>query len=176
MELIDNGQVADTRIESVSYGPDGQLQRTLLNDRQAPLPGGFLRKRLAEKDRERVEKHLVGLRQLLDQYTLAAAGKALDFVSRAIIRAPDTNGVLQLTGSHVVVPNDSIVLSVQAATRQTTKMGITTSFDGDLVNINASFKTLASGLNHLEFGEVAVPAKKIKLQLHNFNFNQNNSQ
>ena len=38
----------------------------------------------------------------------------------------------------------------------------------------ASFRTLPSGLTHLEFGEVDVPAKQMSLQLHNYNYNQNN--
>ena len=59
-------------------------------------------------------------------------------------------------------------------TRQTRKVTITTTFEGDPVTATASFKTLASGLTHLEFGEVDVPAKEMKLQLHNFNYNQNN--
>ena len=29
----------------------------------------------------------------------------------------------------------------------------------DVVNLTATFKTLASGLNHVDFGEVTVPAK-----------------
>ena len=173
-EVIDKGKVADTRIESVAYGPAGQLQRTLLNDEKAPLPGGFLRKRIAESEREKVEKYLLGLRNLLDQYTLPTAGKMLDFVSAAKIQAPDANGLLQLSGSSVVVPGDSLTLSVQATNRQTRKVTITTTFEGDMVTATASFNTLASGLNHLEFGEVDVPAKEMKLQLHNYNYNQNN--
>ena len=38
----------------------------------------------------------------------------------------------------------------------------------------ASFKSLESGLTHLEFGEVEVPANEMKLQLHNFDYNTNN--
>jgi hypothetical protein len=173
-ELIDKGKVADTRIDMVSYGADGQLQRSLLNDEASPLPRGFLRRRLAEKEKERTEKYLKGLRALLDQYTLPTEGKAFDFASEAKIEAPDANGVLQLTGSSVVVPGDALSLSVQATTRQTRKVAITTTYEGDAVTATASFKTLPSGLTHLEFGEVDVPAKEIKLQLHNFNFNQNN--
>ena len=47
-ELIDNGKVADTRIDSVTYGPNNQLQRTVLNDQSSPLPRGFLRRRIGE--------------------------------------------------------------------------------------------------------------------------------
>jgi hypothetical protein len=173
-ELIDKGKVADTRIESVSYGPNGQLQRTLLNDQSAPLPDGFLRRRIAEKEKEKVEKYLSGLRALLDQYTLPGQGKVSAFVSGAKIQPPDADGLLQLTGSSVVVPGDTFSLSVQATTRQARKVAITTTYEGDAVTASATFKTLPSGLTHLEFGEVDVAAQQMSLQLHNYNFNQNN--
>ena len=40
VELIENGAVKDTRIDQVTYGPDGNLQYTLLNDQGAQLPHG----------------------------------------------------------------------------------------------------------------------------------------
>jgi hypothetical protein len=48
-ELLDNGKVADTRIESVTYGPNGQLQRTLINDEKAPCPRAFCGSALPKK-------------------------------------------------------------------------------------------------------------------------------
>jgi hypothetical protein len=39
-EILEGGTVKDIRIETVNYGPGGQLQRTLLNDQSAPLPFG----------------------------------------------------------------------------------------------------------------------------------------
>jgi len=173
-ELVDKGKVADTRIELVTYGQDGGVQRTLLNDESSPLPRGFIRRRLAEREKEKVEKYLTGLRKLLDQYTLPSAGKVLDFVNAAKISAPDSNGLLQLTGSNVVLPGDSVTFWIEAATRNISKVAVTTTFDGDPVMVTASFRTLSRGLNHLEFGEVDVDAKEMKLQLHNFDYNQNN--
>src|SRR5262249_25929816 len=67
-EVIDQGQVKDLRIDAVNYGPTGQLQRTVMNDQSAPLPFGFLRRRVAENEREKVEEYLAGLRDLLEQY------------------------------------------------------------------------------------------------------------
>src|SRR4051812_23496193 len=52
-EVLDGGKVQDVRIDSVSCGPDGQLQRTVLNDQSSPLPHGFLRKRIAEDERKK---------------------------------------------------------------------------------------------------------------------------
>src|SRR5512140_2147834 len=58
MEVIENGQIKDTRIDLVNFGPGGNPQYTLLNDQGAPLPQGFLRRRLAEKEREMAEKYM----------------------------------------------------------------------------------------------------------------------
>jgi hypothetical protein len=173
-EFIKEGKVLDTRIDSVTYGPDGQLQRTVLNDEKSPLPHGFLRKKVAEKEREDVEKYLAGLRKLLDQYTLPTAGKVLDFVNQSSITAPDANGMLELTGSSVVVVGDTFNLWLQAATQRSEKVQITSFFEGETVTANASFKTLPSGLSHVAFAEIDVPAKGYRLQIHNFDYNQNN--
>ena len=174
LELLDNDQVKDTRIDLVSYGPNNQLQRTLVNDEHAPLPHGFLRKRIAEKEREKVHKYLSGLRTLLDQYTLPTAGKVIDFVSQAQIKSPDANGLLEITGGSVVEPGDSFTLWVDAKAQQTRKVQISTFFDGDMVNVSASFRTLESGLTHVQYGEVDVPDKGLQLMVHNFDYNRNN--
>jgi hypothetical protein len=74
IELTQNGTVQDTRIDQVSYGPDGNLQQTLLNDQSASLPRGFLRRAIAENKRQQTEQYMTGLRALVDQYTLKLAG------------------------------------------------------------------------------------------------------
>src|SRR5574337_711727 len=76
-EIIEQGQVKDTRLELVNYSPFGQLQRSLLNDSSAPLPFGFLRRAIADQERQKMETYLTGLRGLLEQYTLPTTGKLL---------------------------------------------------------------------------------------------------
>jgi hypothetical protein len=173
-EYSENDKVLDTLIESVTYGFNNQLQRTVLNNQEAPLPHGFVRKRVAEKERERMEKYLKGLRAMLDQYTLPTSMAVNTFVGTAVISAPDADGVLQLTGNNVVTSGDTLTMSVQAATKQMKKVQITTSYEGDPVTLTATYRTLASGLTHMAFAEISIPAKQISLQIHNFNFNPNN--
>ena len=95
-EVIDQGQVKDTRIDTVNYGPDGQLQRTVLNDQSAPLPFGFLRRRIASAERQKVEEYLMGLRGLLEQYTLPTAGKVQEFMNRSTATGPDASGFFEV--------------------------------------------------------------------------------
>jgi hypothetical protein len=173
-EVIDQGQVKDLRLDLVTYGPDGQLQRNVMNDESAPLPRGFIRRRIAEKERQKVEDYLSGLRAILEQYSLPTAGKMLDFLNQARTSGPDASGQLEMTGNGVITPGDTFSVWTDAKTRQTRKIQVATVFQGDVVNLTATFKTLASGLNHVDFGEVMVSAKQLSLQVQNFNYNKNN--
>jgi len=51
---------------------------------------------------------------------------------------------------------------------------VTTIFQGDQVDLTATFKTLKSGLIYMSFGEVIVPAKQMSVQVQNFDYNRGN--
>ena len=173
-QLEDNGTIKDTRIDTVLYGPDGQPQHTVLSDQSNPLPGGFFRKRIAEKEREETEQYLKSLRAFLHQYTLPTAGKVVDFISRTPIVPPGPDGVLQLSGGSVVVPGDTVSLSIYAPTKQTRRMSIMTFFQGDEVTVTATFKTLATGLNYPAYLQINVPDKNLTILIQNYDYiNQN---
>lgn len=176
-ELMDGGKVGDIRIELVNYGPDGTLQRSLLNEQGAHMPIGFLRKAVAENKKQQTEKYLAGLRSLLDQYTLPTAGKVIGFMASASLeftQAPDGSTLLQMSGTDVVMPGDTLSMWVDASTHAMRKVQITTTFEGDPTNVTATFKTLsASGLTFMSMAEVAVPAKHMTLQVQNYDYQQN---
>jgi hypothetical protein len=174
VELLENGVIEDIRIDLVALDPYQQWQRTLLNDQSAPLPEGFIRRRIAENERAQVETYLTGLRGLLDQYTMLTSGQVVSFVSQAQISAPDANGLLELTGGNVVMPGDSYSLWLNPASRQTRRIQVTTFFQLAQVQLTASFATLSNGLTHVQYAEVDVPAQGLRLQMHNFDYNPNN--
>jgi hypothetical protein len=128
---------------------------------------------MAEADRQKAEKYMIGLANFLDQYTLATAGKVVDFVSKAQIPPPDANALLKLTGSSVVVPGDSISLWVQGTTLYTTRMEVSTFFDGDIVVITSTFNALLNGLNYVAYTEATIRPKQLALQVHNYDYNPN---
>lgn len=173
-EVIDQGQVKDLRLDTVTYGPGGQLQRTIMNDQSAPLPFGFLRRKIAEDERQKVEQYLTGLRGLLEQYTLPTAGKVQDFMSGATATGPDASGLFEVTGRNVVTPGDTFSLWVDPKTRHPRRIQVATTFQGDPVSVIATFKTLATGLNHVAYAEAIVPAKQLSVQVQNFDYNRNN--
>jgi len=167
-----NGAVKDIRIDLVNFGPDGKLQRTVLNDEHSPLPRGFLRHRIAERKLKDLEKYMEGLRSLLHQYTLPTPGAVMNFLDAATT-TPAPNGQLMMSGQSVIQPGDSLTVWVDAASKKTRKFAVTTTFQGNPVNITATFATLPSGLNYVAYGEVTVPAKGYDLLIQNFDFNRN---
>jgi hypothetical protein len=169
-ELIDKGEIRDVRLEQVMYGPDGSLQRVLLNNQGASLPRGFLRRSIAEDKKKQMEEYLTGLRGLLDQYTLPTTGKVLDFMNQATTVGPDASGLIMMTGSSVVMPGDSLTIWTDAATRQTRKVQVTSLFQGDPVELTATFRTIPGGPTYMAFAEVTVPAKQLTVQVQNFNY------
>jgi len=171
-ELIENGAVKDMRLDQVQYGPDGMLQRMALNEQGASLPMGFLRRAIAEKNRKQMEDFLKGLRGLIDQYTLPTAGKVLDFMDTATATLADDGRLILMSGTGVVVPGDSLSVWTEAATRHTHKIQVNTFFQNETVNLTATFKTLRSGLTHVDYAEVIVPGKELTVQVQNFNYDR----
>jgi hypothetical protein len=172
VDFLVNGAQKDLRIDLVNFGPDGKIQRSTLNDQSAPLPGGFFRRKHAEKEREEIEKYMKGLGQLLHAYALPTPGAVLNFLDAATA-VPAGPGQVMYTGQNVVQPGDSLTVYVNTATNKTARVVASTSFQGNPVNLTATFSTLPNGLNYPAYAQVLVPAKGYDLMVQNFNYQQN---
>jgi len=172
IDFLVNGQQKDLRIDLVNIGPDGKLQRTTLNDESSPLPRGFFRRKIAEGKKKDVQEYIQGLGELLHKYTLPTPGAVLNFLD-AGTTVPSGPGQLTLSGQNVVQPGDSLTIYIDAATKKTQRVVVNTTFQGNPVNLTATFATLASGLNYPAYAEVVVPAKGYDVRVQNFNYQQN---
>jgi hypothetical protein len=144
-----------------------ELWRTYLDNLN-----GFLMRAVAENERQEVATYLKGLQGLLEQYTLPTAGKVLDFMLQAQVTGADAAGLVSMTGHGVVVPGDTFTVWADPRTRQTRKVQVASTFEGNVVNLNATFQTLPSRLTYVSYAEVTVPAKQITVQVQNFDFSR----
>ncbi len=173
-EILVNGQVKDIRIEQVSFDTGGQLQKQLVNDQPSkgfylPTPIGFLRRAVANHEKEEMQQYLAGLRTLLEQYTLPTTGKIMDFLATAT-SSGDPSGMFTITGNNIVQPGDSLTFTINTWTLHPTQIKVSTSFQGNPVQLTSSLKTLPSGLNYAEFAEATAPAKNLTVQIQNYNY------
>jgi hypothetical protein len=176
VEILKNGQVKDMRIEQVSYDANGQLQHTIVNEQGAnkmylPTPIGFLRRAVADHEKEETEQYLMGLKAMLEQYTLPTAGKILDFMQSARPTGPDANGLYQMSGNNVVQPGDNLTLWVNPWTQHVRRMSVNTNFQGGPVQLDATFASLpGTGLNYVSLAEATASAKQLSVQMQNYNY------
>lgn len=176
-EVLKDGDTQDIRIDLMNLGPDGTVQRSLINDQPGRLPGGFLRKAVAENKRKELEEYVGGLGKLVDQYTLPGAGKMASFLVQAQVQpstTPEGTTVLQVTGSSVVVPGDTFTTTLDGTKLVPKSIQITTTFKEEQVTVSATFRTTAAGLNHLQYATVTVPGKNITVNIHNYDYVPNN--
>jgi hypothetical protein len=172
-ELLEAGTVKDTRVDMVNW-VNGQYQKSQVSDQGPSLPRFGLRKRIAEDKQKEMQQYLAGLKALLGQYTMDSSPQVLAFLNKAQVSGPDATGLLALSGGSVVSPGDSMTLWVNVTTHKAAKVFVATTYQGDAITLNATFNTLPTGLNYMNWADVQIPAKTYEIQISNFNYNQNN--
>jgi hypothetical protein len=172
-ELLDGGVVKDTRVELVNW-VNGQYQRSLVSDQGPSLPRFGVRKAVAEEKQKEMKEYLEGLKSLLGQYTMDSSPQVLAFLNKAQVSGPDASGLLALSGGSVVAAGDSLTLWVDVASHRARKVFVATTYQGDPITLNATFNTLPTGLNYMNWADVQIPAKSLEVQVSNFNYNKNN--
>jgi hypothetical protein len=176
IEVLQDGKTEDIRIDVVTVGPTGQINRAVLNDQPGKLPDGFLRKAAAQKQREELETTINEIGKLVEQYMLPTSGKVVAFLASAKVQpvtTPDGKTLLQVSGSDVVSAGDTFAMSVDGRTLLPTGVQISTLYKGDKVTVTATFQAMKAGPNHMQYATVTVPAKKITVNIQNFDFTPN---
>jgi len=172
-DVQENGATQDLRIDLVTMLPGGTLQKSLLNDQQGALPGGFLRKAIEENKRKQLEKYVSELAPMVDHYTLGSAGAVINFLASAQVQpvsTPDGKTILNINGNNVVAPGDTFGMTVDGRTLQPLNVNVSTTYNNDPITIQASFITMKSGLNHLQYATVSVPGKNLVIMIHNYDY------
>jgi len=54
------------------------------------------------------------------------------------------------------------------------RIQVNSTFQGDPVQLTATFNTLPSGLNYMAYAEATVPNKQLSVQVQNFNYTRPN--
>ena len=164
-----DGQVRSSKEELVKFAPDGQMQRIVVSDTasEAKQPRG-IRGRIAANRIKSMKEWGAELGQMLKQYATMSPGTILDFLDQATITP--TGNMVTLEGQNVVQPNDSIVMLVDAASKELKTIDVQTHMDGDTVKVHIVSETTDDGLRYTARQTVSVPAQKVELEVENYDF------
>jgi len=163
LQLFRNGALANQAIIRQSYLANGRLQRAVVNQEHASLPGGFIARTKWE------DNFLADLQDLLAQYRPTSAA-LLNFVSATKVSGPDATGALVVSAKNVIKKGDVVTVWFDAKTRQLRRLQVATLFRDDPVQVNATYGVLPNGPSYMQYAQVEIPDQKVYLLIHNYDY------
>jgi hypothetical protein len=167
------GEVKDTKVESVSYGPDGQQKNVVSNDQAAKPPG--LRGLIAEKRGAEMQQEVESAVALLRTYvppnpqSLQAAVAAQNM---QLVPAPP--GEATLVFNNYSLPNDALTLTFAVEPKSIQTVNVSTWLDtqSKVVTLTVQFATLPDGTDHPATITLNIPSSEIQVTVVNSNYQQ----
>jgi len=169
-EILKSKEVLNIMIERNQYDTEGQLVQKLINQQGAKMPKAFLIRNIAEAERENIEKFLYGLRDFLKKYALQETDQVKRFIATATWQMADSTHEIVFTGKNVEQKGDEMTWWVEDNHYSTARIEVTTVFQKDVIHFTGTFMRLRDGLNYMNWADIYIPAKKITLQLQNFDY------
>ena len=168
-EVKIDGEVKSVKVDLVRFTPDGELQKTKISDSAdgQKKPRG-VKGKVASKKIKGMQEWAAELKALLQKYSLPTAGSLLDFMDKATV---ERNGQLAtLIAPDVVQQGDKMTVLADSESRQLKMIEVSTSLDGDAVQVEILNESLKDGPSYTARQVVTVPAQKVELTIENFNF------
>jgi len=171
-EILKSKEVLNIMIEKNQYGPDGKVIKKVLNEQGAKMPKAFIIHKIAEEEKENIEKFLFGLRDFLKKYSLQESAQVKRFIAAATWQVVDSTHEFIFNGRNVEEEGDQMTWMVEDVHYSTSRIEVTTKFQGDVVHFTGAFVRLKDGLNYMAYAEAIIPSRNITLQLQNYDYMQ----
>jgi len=173
-EVSIKGDTKKDEQKACHYGPDGQVQKTLLGPQGAPkdLPGG-LKGKIAKKKIAEMKDYMTRLKGLISHYAPPDPEKMQTSfqTGKANVNA-SSSGVASLTFSDYYKPGDKVTFGFDTAAKKLTSYDVTSYLDSpdDVVTLTNQFATLPDNTNYLQQTTLTSKSKQIEIKTINSNY------
>jgi hypothetical protein len=165
-----NGEQKSQKQEQCYYGADGTLQKVILF--QSPpeaLPGGFFRRRIAERKQKELAADVQEATALIHQYIpldqakLQAAKDAGNVSVQMVVPGQRA----RLTFSNYAMSGDSLALDVNLTNNHPLAVAVSSMMNSDqsAVTINVTYGTLDDGTTYISGAVLNDPTKPLTITL-----------
>ena len=167
-----NGEVKDTKVEAVSYGPDGQVQKNEISDASAPKPGG-IRGEIAARKGAEMKDEVESAAALVHSYVPPAPEKleaAVAAHNMKLLAAPP--GLASLAFTNYNLPNDALTLTFAVEPKSIQTVDVSTWLDSPSkpVTLVVQFATLPDGTDHPATVTLSLPSSNLQIAIANSNY------
>jgi len=171
-QLTYNGDVKNTKVQSVSYGPDGQLVKTELSQDAAKKPPG-LRGMIAAKKGEDMTAELESASVLVHSYIPPSPDKLQAAVAAGNMQmSPAPPGVATLVFANYQLPGDALTLTLIPEAMQIETIDVSTWLDNPskVVTLVVQFQSLPDATNYPATTTLTIPSSKVQVTITNANY------
>ena len=170
-ELKLKGESKSTKVESVRYDANGQLQKNTIetSPQKQPQGGGRLKQKVVEKKTDEFKELLGGLSATAQSYAHLTPEQAQAFAQRATV-SKSGDGTVQLQGKDVVVQGDTVELRVDPSTFLIQQVNVESLYEGSPLNLKVAYRSLPQGPSYPAQLDLSYPKKEVQVTVENSNY------
>ena len=153
------------------YGPDGQVQKTLIGVPPEPS-GGRLKKRIIAKKTGEIKDYMGDVKSLLSTYVPPDPQRMEQAYQAGKLSLNPAGGLMNLVFRDYAQPGDQMTLTFDTATRKIISLSINTYMGEtkDAVTLQVQMASLPDGTNYVEQSVLSASAKKLVVTTSNSNY------
>ena len=154
------------------YGPDGQVQKTLIGTPPPPPSGGRMKQRIVEKKKAEMKDYMGDVKNLLALYVPPDPQKMQQAYASGKMSLNPVGGMINLIFTDYAVPGDKMTLAYDTAARKIVSLDISTYMGDarDAVTLKATMATLPNGPNYTQQSVLSASAKELVVTTTNSNY------
>ena len=168
------GSAKDTKTYQVQMGPNGQPQKTLVNDQKAQSGGreGRVKERVIEKETEEYQEYGQSIGALAKQYTTPNPEALMQAKQAGNISIQPGAGTVSLVIKNYVKQGDSMTMTISEQTHSPVSVQVNSYLNDpkDAVTISAQFAQLPDGTNHVATTNIDGVSKHLGINEQNSNY------
>jgi len=160
-DLSMEGESKATSITEMRFNTEGKLESTHIGGESSVEKKPGLRGRRQEKKIEDFSEYLTGVLNHSFQYIFLSKGAMVDIFDRAEI--VESEASIDVTAGDVFVKGDELSLSVDPATKLTTKLTFKTTLGEDTIQGSVTLSPMENGPSTPARLEFDIPTQSIKI-------------
>lgn len=169
------GNVKDTKVYQVQMGPNGQPQKTEVNDQKAQSGGreGRVKERVIQKETGEYQQYGQQIGALAKQYTTPDPERLMQAKQAGNVSLQmGGNGTVSLVIKNYVKQGDSVTMTINDQTHSPVSVEVTSYLNDpkDAVKISAQFAQLPDGTNHVASTTIDGVSKHLTVNEQNSNY------
>lgn len=171
-EISLRGEVKNTKIESCRYGPDGQVQKTPVQEPPPPQKKRGVRGRVVAKKTAEMKEEMESAAALAHRYVPPSPDKIQAAMAASKITIVPSPATTTLRIADYEKPGDALVLTLDSASKGMKRIDVNTWLDApsDKVTLGVDMQSLPDGTSYPGMVVLAIPSSNIQVRITNSNY------